>query len=199
MDDLQDFARRITTLERRLALQAGQRRLGQSALGGGGLRVHDSGNLTIDGGGSLIIESGDLVLGAGSIDGAALATQFDANFYTTTRTFTGSTSWSTGASITVKAPTWAARTVVGLSLNVDAKTRAIIRAKIDGRSSTDIEAHEWESGRDDRYAASLAWGGVVEGKQEFVCAAELRELGQGWPTFVSGHRFRLSVSAIHYR
>ena len=199
MDDLQDFARRITTLERRLALQAGQRRLGQSALGGGGLRVHDSGNLTIDGGGSLIIETGDLVLGAGSIDGAALATQFDANFYTTTRTFTGSTSWSTGASITVKAPAWATRTVVGLSLNTEAKTSAITRAKIDGRASTDIQADQFNSLYGDRFGASLAWGGVVEGKTEFVCAAELRENGGGWPTFVSGHRCRLSVSAIHYR
>lgn len=113
MADLSDYGRRITALERQIALTQGSRRLTDSAVGGGGIRVHDSGQITIEDTGSLVIESGDLVLGRGMIEGDALTSQIETFFASAWETGMGaSSSWQTTASINFTPPGWATSMIV---------------------------------------------------------------------------------------
>lgn len=110
---LKDLAERLTNCEREHELQMGSRRLGQSSIGGGGLRIYDEGNLTIDQGGDLTIVDGDLVLSEGIIDGSALETQIAADSKSTSATkFSVNKSWSNKASVKFTPPEWAAQVII---------------------------------------------------------------------------------------
>lgn len=196
---LADLARRITAAERAHEMQQGSRRLGQTAIGGGGLRIYGGGSLTIDDGGSLVIIDGDLHLAAGSIDGDFLDTQVTTTYHSANRTDYGSTSWGTGATVTITPPEWATRTVVTISATADFKTRAEGRINVAGTRSIATEAIEWRSGYDDRYTQAIAWGGAMEGSSTVEVIYEFRELGLGWPTGTSGNRTVLAVAATHFR
>lgn len=196
---LEDLARRLARAEQEHELQQGARRLGQSAIGAGGLRIYGGGSLTIDSGGSLVIIDGDLRLGQGSIDGNVLDTQTTTTYHSANRTDTGSTSWNTGAEVKIAAPSWATRTTVAISANADFKTRAEGRINVNGARSIPTDGVEYRPGYDDRYTQSIVWGGAVANPDSFTIAYEFRELGLGFPTNTSGNRTVLAVAATHFR
>lgn len=196
---LQELAQRLANAEREHELQQGSRKLGQSAIGGGGLRLYGGGSLTIDSGGSLVIIDGDLHLEAGSIDGDVLDTQTITTYHSANRTDSGSTSWADGAQLTIKPPEWATRTTVTISASADFKTRAEGRINVNGSRSVATDAVEYQAGYDDRYTQSIAWGGAIEDPEGFTITYEFRELGLGWPTNTSGNRTVLAVAASHFR
>lgn len=179
-----EIERRLTTLERALALGAAARSLTSSAVGGGGVRVYgggyvriqdggglsiaDDGNLdvtgdmTIAGGGSLTIVDGDLVLSAGSIDGDALADQVSTETRTaSSSSFALGTSYGPAASITLTRPSWASRTVVSVQAVVRLPQIGQVYGQLTGMTSTPaVVTQALATGNDADTTACLAWGGV---------------------------------------
>lgn len=111
--DIGTLGRRLVQLERAIQLGGGSRTLVQASVGRGGIRVAQGGSVTVEEGGAVVIQTGDLVLGAGKIDGAALAHQLEANAYSATASnVSASTSWASRASVTITRPSWATSTIV---------------------------------------------------------------------------------------
>ena len=196
--DPAEIARRLEAVERVFAMTASSRSLTQAAIGGGGLRVHDGGSIRIEGTGSLIVETGDLVLGAGAIDGAALAEQVSTDFFSTSSTsFAVSTSWGTAATLSIIPPAWANRTVVSAQATVTLPTVGSIRGFLTGAGTTlDVNTFSRNFGEDANTVASMAWGGVVTGSSAFTVSVE------GRLTFAGGttpKRADLQVSCIFMR
>lgn len=112
-NDLGSLGRRLVAAERQLQLGAGARSLTMASIGRGGIRVIKGGDIRIEGTGSLIIETGNLVLGAGKIEGEALASQLEPQAYRSEATNVSlTTSYATKTSLYVTAPVWATRTIV---------------------------------------------------------------------------------------
>lgn len=172
MDDINfpndpgEIDRRLKALENQLALQASRRSLTQSSIGGGGLRTFGGGSISIDGTGSMIIEEGDLVLGEGTIDGAALQDQISVQQQTVgIKTFTVSdTNWATVASLSIDLPSWASRAVVNVQTNVQMPGYGLLRGYISttGLTATNLALPDSELNLT-VCSGSLAWGGVLTG------------------------------------
>lgn len=110
---LDDFARRLTALERQIEMSGSARRLSQSAIGGGGLRIYEGGSIAVEGGGSLEIIRGNLVLGEGMIDGAALSSQITTAHRSARATrFQIGGSWTDILTLTYAPPPWARQVIV---------------------------------------------------------------------------------------
>ena len=160
--DPADMQRRLTKLERLVALASAARSLTAAAIGAGGLRVFGGGSIRVEDGGSLYVDKGNLVLGAGTIRGPALKGQIEPGFESaTSSTFAISTAWSTSLSLVITRPAWATRTVVSCQAAVTLPTVGAIRGYLTGLGQTlDIYTASRNFGEDTDTVASLAWGGV---------------------------------------
>lgn len=196
-DDLADLQRRIIELERRVELDASVRKLSSSAIGPGNLRIHDGGSITIDAGGDAEIVTGNLILGEGTISGDALATQFDAAFFHDQQTITGSTEWTTGASLRVSLPDWASIATLTVNANAQLKAPANLRVGIGTGRTMPVMATENRAGYDDGFSASVLRSSSATAAT--TVTAQMQEIGQGWPTNTSGNVLDLSVTAIYFR
>lgn len=113
MIDPREIDERLTELERIVEMDAAVRRLEQSAIGPGNLRVYDGGSIRIEDGGDLEIVHGDLILGEGIIDGNALKDQFSVDHRTGSATeFAVGGTWTDIVTLSYQPPAWASNVIV---------------------------------------------------------------------------------------
>lgn len=195
--DLDLLQQRILELEQRVEMDASIRRLSASAIGSGGLRVHDGGALRIEGTGNLEIVNGNLVLGDGTISGEAFRTQFSSDLHRETGEMQGSTDWKTGVSIDIPQPSWAETTALSISANAATKTPSSLRLGIGGNFTMPVDPVEKRAGFDNAYAIAIVWATTVKAKT--TVELQMREFGGVFETNTEGNTLQLAVAAIHYR
>lgn len=193
-----EIARRLTDLERSLAVEAARRSLTASAIGKGGLRVYDGGSIKIEGDGSLFLETGNLVLKAGSISGAMLEDQISTEFQSGSATgFPLTTTHADVVTVTVTPPPWAAKTVVSCQATALIPQAGWIRGVLNGTVQQDVATGERQSGLDNAHTKSVAWGGVVT--TGLVVATLQARRTNGAFEAPGSKRADLQVTCLHFR
>lgn len=206
-NDLAELGRRVKQLQREIELMGGARTLSSASIGSGGLRVLDGGSITIEGSGSLHIETGDLILGAGKIQGSALASQLSSGYDSATASnFAVSTSWATKASRTITAPSWATTMLIhayataNLTANGNDKhydLNADMRLSIAGRISQEIVLPVF--GASGKATGSLAHAAEVPAAGTASVMLQLRSHNTDVYRAATSQQARISIVTLYMR